>query len=238
MILKKRMLHAVVISCIAPLAVNAAAPHAPLDLGNLFPQSIVKNLKKGDPKTLYKAIKQLLGEKQCKARTIAYLLKNLGINLNLQFGNATVLQHAAHKGDLTVVQILINAGALVDSDGDNTHNTPLHRAAAKGYANVVKLLLAGGAKVDQYDKDGNTALHYAALQESAETVQYLLEAGAVCTVRNSKDKSSLHLAAEHDKDKNFTLVISFLKERRTILALVLELVLPEVLIELVDGYLK
>jgi ankyrin repeat protein len=57
----------------------------------------------------------------------------------------TPLFHAAHKGDLHILQLLIRAGADVNH-GSETGFTALFSAVLGGHVEVVKELLGSGAK--------------------------------------------------------------------------------------------
>ena len=70
-------------------------------------------------------------------------LSNIKLECNL-----TPLSLAASVGDVAIVRILLEAGAVIDRPGANGH-TPLHLAAEHGKAAVVEQLLKAGAKVDQ-----------------------------------------------------------------------------------------
>jgi ankyrin repeat protein len=57
----------------------------------------------------------------------------------------TPLFHAAHKGDLHILQLLIGAGADVNQ-GSHTGFTALFSAVLSGHTEVVRQLLVSGAK--------------------------------------------------------------------------------------------
>jgi ankyrin repeat protein len=58
----------------------------------------------------------------------------------------SVLHHAAGRGDVAVVELLLAAGAGVDKRSHDG-STPLHAAAAGGHLAVVRVLVAAGADV-------------------------------------------------------------------------------------------
>ena len=89
----------------------------------------------------------------------------------------TLLHTAAHQGDASLVQLLLEAQAshsLQDCGGQ----TPLHLAARQGQAEVVATLLAHGADPDLADGDGWTALRSAAWGGHADVVSVLLQGRA------------------------------------------------------------
>ena len=75
---------------------------------------------------------------------------------NYGYGN-TPLTVAAYRGDSNITQILIDNGALVDSDA-------LNAAIQAGNIDVVRLLLRNGGDINQPDTQGTTplrqAIHY------------------------------------------------------------------------------
>jgi ankyrin repeat protein len=56
----------------------------------------------------------------------------------------SVLHHAAGRGQLAIVELLLAAGATVDRRSHDG-STPLHAAAAGGHLEVVRTLLTAGA---------------------------------------------------------------------------------------------
>jgi ankyrin repeat protein len=94
----------------------------------------------------------------------------------------TALQAAAGKGDLRMVQYLLDAGADVDSkvQSSRERGTALHFSAMAGSMSVVTLLIQKGADVNApaIGKDGRTALEGAAEHGRLDIVQLLLNLGA------------------------------------------------------------
>lgn len=105
----------------------------------------------------------------------------------------TVLHHAAHAGDSTIVRLLLESGARTGSL-DSEQQTPLHHAAYSGDALTVNLLLDRGAEINArawmtnvYRRTSmelwqdwlvGTALHIAARDGNLRIARLLLDRGA------------------------------------------------------------
>src|SRR5262249_12928610 len=85
---------------------------------------------------------------------------------------------AAQKGDVAILNALIDGGVDVDFS-DDMGCTPLMAAAAAGRVEAVLDLLDRGAELDQTaDREGTTALRLAAKGGQLEVVEDLIDAGA------------------------------------------------------------
>lgn len=119
------------------------------------------------------------------------LLISAGATVNCN--RKPLLLIAADDGNLEVVQILLDAQAMIDCkanikaqlDKDMEfcdYLTPLHLAASKGHHDVVDLLLRRGARVDEVtSKKGWAALDFAVLNGHAECALTLLKHGSSVT---------------------------------------------------------
>ena len=107
--------------------------------------------------------------------TVRYLVGLPEVELNYRDteNNYTALQHAVEEGYTDVVQVLIDAGADVDTRG-NLGRSPLLYVCASGELDVVKMLVRAGAGVRATDDEGDTCLILAAFFGHTETVRYLV----------------------------------------------------------------
>lgn len=122
-------------------------------------------------------------------------------------GGNVPLPLAARAGKLEIVQLLLEAGADVNStmdgrhpDGDTVREaTALLHAASRGYLDVVELLLANGADPNKVEiQEGDTPLHGAAFFDYADVIKILLENGADPDVQRISDGiAPLHWAARN-----------------------------------------
>lgn len=106
------------------------------------------------------------------------------------------LSRAADGGHITVVRLLLDAGA--DANGVCCHDcneTALHSAAACRSAEVLRMLLAAGADVSAVTCNEQTPLHIAAFYGCPENISVLLSARANVNARDSGQRTPLHQAA-------------------------------------------
>ena len=106
--------------------------------------------------------------------TVRYLVGLPEVELNQRDSeNKTALHWAANKHHTDVVQVLIDAGADIDTK-DNEGHSPLHYACNDGELDIAKILVEAGAGVHATDDNGDTCLILAAYYGHTETVSYLV----------------------------------------------------------------
>lgn len=107
----------------------------------------------------------------------------------------TPLHLAAFFGKAETARILLDAGARVDTYGNNAFaNQPLHAAAAGRHVEVCRLLLAAGADVDATQHGGFTPLHEAAQSGDMELAELFLSAGADPVARTADGRTAIEVA--------------------------------------------
>lgn len=87
------------------------------------------------------------------------------------------LHFAAARGKVSMVQVLLDAGAPVDIR-NAVGQSALHCASRNGHVDVVKQLLFNNAAIDAKDENDQTALHGASGHGYEYIVRILLDAGA------------------------------------------------------------
>jgi|GEM_PF-2003536 len=102
---------------------------------------------------------------------------------------------AAMRGDLRLLQRLIQAGADVNAPDGEFAWTALHWAAWQGAELTARALLSLAAGRDVKDTNDMTPLHIAAMQGSTSVAAVLLAGGARVDARNRWGHTPLHLAA-------------------------------------------
>lgn len=127
-------------------------------------------------------------------------LVELGADVNLAgpYG-ATPLHICARKGDLKMVEMLVESGAKLDSAQKLTSARPLAFAALDNRNDVIRYFVSKGAEINHQDNQGESAL-MAALRighhNALPTVQLLVELGADIQAKNRKGETVLYHAVK------------------------------------------
>jgi ankyrin repeat protein len=108
-------------------------------------------------------------------QVVRLLLGRAGTHMS-HVGVENPLQIAAAAGHLTIVQILLKEGAIVDGRGGKS-GSALQLASEYGHEKIVQSLLESGAKIDVSGGEYNNALHAACASGQETITQLLLENG-------------------------------------------------------------
>lgn len=111
----------------------------------------------------------------------------------------TPLEAASNLGNLSCVELLLNAGANTDHQ-DRYGRTSLQLASKMNESSVVSALLSAGADVDLADFDGWTPLISAAYNGCPEVAKTLLDAGASRELKNTNGDTALDVAMKWHQD--------------------------------------
>lgn len=106
-----------------------------------------------------------------------------------------LVQYAA-QGDLTTVNLLMDAGLAASSAEAGRQATALHNAAAQGHMRMVLRLLERGAEVNARDWHGVTPLIAAAHSGHTAVVALLLQNGADVNVSPTQAPTALIAAVQ------------------------------------------
>jgi hypothetical protein len=106
----------------------------------------------------------------------------------------TSLYDASAKGDVKVVQLLLDQGADVNQRNAQ-HRTALDAASTEGNLEVAKLLIKYGADVNCRDKEGWTPLLDASLYGHRDIAELLLDNGADVNAKDQDLQTPLHHAS-------------------------------------------
>jgi uncharacterized protein len=122
----------------------------------------------------------------------------------------TPLHWAADRGDLTITEMLVYAGANVAAVTRIGQYTPLHLASKAGSVQVVQALLKAGADVKaRTNPSGVTPLHLAAAAGGADVIRALIDAGGDVNAKEAEwGQTPLMFAASQDRAAAITLLLS------------------------------
>ena len=113
----------------------------------------------------------------------------------------TALHYAAYKGNIKLLQLLINNGASVD-DVTNLGKNVMHMAAEGNQPSMMIYLISKEHQSPtSVDENGSTPLHWACYSGAEEAVNFLLNLGADINAQDKEKLTPLHLAVIGDKDK-------------------------------------
>ncbi|XP_062586283.1 uncharacterized protein LOC134247893 [Saccostrea cucullata] len=118
-------------------------------------------------------------------------LLEAGVDANLESVQTTPLIMACERGDIRVVQQLLDAGANVNLKCESGDYTPLTMACKGGHMSIVEKLLDARADVNLIDEN-DTPLTAACKGGSLSTVEKLLDAGAGVNIQDSEGRTPLH----------------------------------------------
>ena len=124
-----------------------------------------------------------------------------GADVNAAQGDGmTALHWAAHKDNLEMARMLLDAGADVGRGTRIGSITPLFMACTNGSATMIELLLEAGADANATNELGTTALMKAAASGSVDAVISLLDDGASVNAREkAREQTALMFAAGLDR---------------------------------------
>lgn len=118
--------------------------------------------------------------------------------------NQTLIQRAALKNKIWLVEELIKRGAKLDGAIEQSINLNSYES--------LKLLLTAGANIEELDEQGYTPLQQAVMSNKPQAVQLLLEHGADMTITNSFGRTPLDSAlVKKQRGENIDEIIKMLQ---------------------------
>jgi len=122
---------------------------------------------------------------------VKLMLSYPSVDVNQTCNNGvTALRFACSMGYLTIVMLLLDAGADANLQG-TWGSTPLMRAIDRGHTDLVPIILQHKVAINLQDAAGFTALHHACSKDQIASVYHLLCAGADLTVKDNEGKTAI-----------------------------------------------
>jgi len=112
----------------------------------------------------------------------------------------TPLHEGCNHGYLSIVELLLDYGAMIDTPGGFDHDTPLHDAVSNGRIEVAKLLINSGAPLDIRNKRGLVPIDYATTDE----MRAILSASTLKTCSQGSTQLRILSLPENEKFSNGT----------------------------------
>jgi len=125
-----------------------------------------------------------------------------GLAINISTGTfGTALQAACHKGDESIVELLLSKGADTNIQGGQ-YGTPLQAGCLGGFERIVQSLLDNGADINIEKGLYGTALQAAASSGHENIVKLLIDAGADVKSQGGKPEKAYYpyLGADSESD--------------------------------------
>jgi len=149
-------------------------------------------------KTLIKAGANV-NAKNNYGETALVLAKNsLVVQTLIQAGayDNTALMNAARSNNLEMVQMLIKAGANVNTRDQDDLTVLMHAAVTNSPMVIIQALIQAGADINAITNKGDTALMFAARFGHLAPVKELIKAGAHVNIKNCCGQTPLILATD------------------------------------------
>ena len=145
------------------------------------------------------------------------LTQNINIKYKEDTHGQNFLHLAASKDDTRIIELLIEAGADVDSR-DKIGKTPICIAIVAGHTEIVKKLIEKNARPDHKNIYGNNALQIALTSRNPEMINFLIEENLFIGAniqniqeylnsQNKEGKAPIHIASEFNNGKAINLLL-------------------------------
>lgn len=120
----------------------------------------------------------------------------------------TTLIRSVEKGNLPLVQLILDHGAAID-ETNNLGNTALIVACSKRYPCIVNELVERGASIDFANKKGNRAVSAVCQMGPLKTMEFLIAHGAETTFYNTNKDTPLLLACRNGQTDVAKLLLQY-----------------------------
>ena len=96
---------------------------------------------------------------------------------------------AAERGDLSVLEYLLDAYPSTVNMRDENGRTALHYASYNGHLDAVKLLVSEGANINARGKHGGTPVYLAGYKGYLDIIKFLFSKGAKLNTKTTSGNS-------------------------------------------------
>jgi ankyrin repeat protein len=134
-------------------------------------------------------------------------LLDMGVELNGNDQEASILEDACHWGNERIIQLLLDHGADPNFQREGG-GCPLQSACWSGNASAARVLLKAGADANAGDEADGNALQIAVLADHIEIVRLLLQHGADVNAQGGSHGNSLTAAADRGLKEMVELLIA------------------------------
>ncbi|KAJ5176966.1 ankyrin repeat protein [Penicillium canariense] len=138
---------------------------------------------------------------------IVQLLLDHGANPSAADYNGRTPLHEGYGQSITILQMLIKAGADIDPRQMQRGLTPLYYEAILNRESSARILLEAGADPSIQTSTGETVLQHATFRNHANIVRLLLEWGVDTTVRDEHGLTAVLVAAVSGADECLQLLL-------------------------------
>lgn len=128
--------------------------------------------------------------------------------VDLESTGWAALDSAAGRGSTQIVVALMLAGVDATASDGRNGGAPLLSAAAGGHGDIVKLLLTAGSDPNHATEDGRTPLLFAAAGGHADVVKSLLTAGSDPNRETNDGRTSLFVAVQKNHPQTVALLLA------------------------------
>ena len=121
--------------------------------------------------------------------------EKLKIKINVTYMNKTFLHYAVEKGDLILIQRLIEMGANPNINSDKQQISPLNIAIENKRDDIIYYLIQKNSDIKFINKKSQKSLlHYSVSSGNLELTRYLIKQGLDINLKDSSGKTPLHYA--------------------------------------------
>ena len=137
-----------------------------------------------------------------------FRINKINTYLNIQdLDGNTPLLYAAYRGNLKIIQNLINNGSLLNCTSKSGLNV-IHMAAQGNNPNIIIFFKEKyNFTINKKDNNGNTPLHWACYSNAENSINFLLSFISDVNVKNNNGQTPLHICVLTENMRNIRKII-------------------------------